>query len=40
MNKKLRKAAGIKRLQLASVKLLIPLDGKEKVFEIPMPFEL
>ncbi|MCR4631898.1 MAG: RluA family pseudouridine synthase [Treponema sp.] len=40
MNKKLRKVLGIKRLQLASVRLTLPVDGKEKVFELPLPFDL
>ena len=36
-NKKLRKLCGIKQLQLASVRLSLPLNGKEAVFEIPNP---
>lgn len=40
MNKLLKKVCKIKRLQLAAVRMTIPLDGKEKTFEIPMPFEL
>ena len=40
INKLLKKVCKIKRLQLAAVRLTIPLDGKEKTFEIPMPFEL
>ena len=36
-NKKLRKLCGIKQLQLASVRLSLPLNGKETVFEIPNP---
>ena len=35
-NKLLRKV-GIKRLQLAAVKLTIPLDGKQQTFTIPLP---
>ena len=34
INKILRKAAGIKHLQLFSVKLTLPLEGSQKVFEI------
>ena len=34
MNKVLRKAAGIKHLQLFSVKLTLPLEGSIKTFEI------
>ena len=34
LNKILRKAAGIKHLQLFSVKLTVPVDGKMNVFEI------
>ena len=40
INKLLKKACGIKRLQLASVRLTIPLDGKECVFELPVPFAM
>ena len=40
INKLLKKVCKIKRLQLAAVRLTIPLDGKEKTFEIPIPFEL
>lgn len=36
LNKLLKKACGIKRLQLTAVRLTLPLDGKEKVFEIPV----
>ena len=36
INKILRKA-GIKRLQLAAVKLTIPLEGKQRTFTIPLP---
>ena len=39
VNKLLKKFCGIKRLQLSSVKLTIPLEGQEKIFEIPVPFE-
>ena len=34
VNKLLKKACGIKRLQLTAVRLTVPLDGKEKSFEI------
>lgn len=37
VNKILKKELKIKRMLLASVKLTIPMDGKEKVFEIPLP---
>ena len=40
INKIIRKQPGIKKLQLAAVRLTIPLDGKEKVFEVPVPFDL
>ncbi len=40
LNKLLKKACGIKRLQLAAVRLTVPLDGKEKVFEIPNLFDV
>jgi 23S rRNA pseudouridine955/2504/2580 synthase len=40
LNKLLKKNLGIKRLQLASVRLVLPLDGKDTVFEIPVPFDL
>ena len=39
INKLLKKACGIKRLQLASVRLTVPLEGKDTVFEISNPFE-
>lgn len=35
-NKVLRKC-GIKKLQLAAVRLTIPLDGEKRTFEIPLP---
>ena len=38
VNKLLKKICKIKRLQLAAVKLTIPLEGKEMVFEIETPF--
>ena len=38
LNKLLKKVCKIKRLQLAAVKLTIPLEGKEKVFELNIPF--
>lgn len=34
MNKLLRKACGIKTLQLTSSRLCVPIDGKEHVFEL------
>ena len=37
VNKILKKACGIKRLQLAAVRLTVPLDVKERTFEIPNP---
>ena len=40
LNKLIRKSLGIKRLQLAAVRLTIPLDGGEKTFEVPAPFNL
>ena len=40
MNKLLKKVCKIKRLQLAAVRLTIPLEGKERMFEIPVPFEI
>ena len=40
MNKLLKKVCKIKRLQLSAVRLTIPLNGNEKTFEIPVPFEL
>lgn len=36
LNKKARKI-GVKKLQLAATKLTIPLDGKPRTFEIPLP---
>ncbi len=36
LNKKLRKA-GIKKLQLAAIRLTIPAGGKQTLFEIPFP---
>lgn len=40
MNKLLKKVCKIKRLQLAAVRLTVPLEGKERMFEIPAPFEI
>lgn len=40
LNKILRKALGIKKLLLAAVRLTVPLDGGNKVFEIPLPAHL
>lgn len=37
INKLLKKQLKVKRLLLASVKLTMPIDGKEMVFEIPVP---
>ena len=37
LNKILKKQFKIKNLLLASVKLTLPMDGKIKVFEIPLP---
>lgn len=34
---KLARKIGIKKLQLASVKLSLPVDGKTQAFEIPLP---
>lgn len=34
---KLARKIGIKKLQLASVKLSLPVDGKTQTFEIPLP---
>lgn len=39
LNKLLKKVCKIKRLQLAAVRLTVPLEGKERMFEIPVPFE-
>lgn len=36
-NKQLKKTLGIKKLLLASVKLTVPLQSKNQVFEIPLP---
>ena len=38
MNKLLKKVCKIKRLQLAAVRLTIPLDGKERIFEVSAGF--
>lgn len=37
MNKIIKKELKVKKMLLAAVKLTIPLDGKEKSFEIPLP---
>lgn len=37
-NKALKKLTGIKRLQLISSRLTIPVNGKNLVFELPVPF--
>ena len=39
LNKQLKKLAGIKRLQLSAVRLTIPLEGKDKTFEVSAPFD-
>ncbi len=39
LNKQLKKFAGIKRLQLSAVRLTIPLEGKDKTFEVSAPFD-
>ena len=39
LNKLLKKVCKVKRLQLAAVRLTVPLEGKERMFEIPVPFE-
>ena len=39
LNKLLKKVCKIKKLQLVAVRLTIPLEGKERMFEIPVPFE-
>ncbi len=36
-NKLLRRALGIKTLQLAATRLTLPLDGRPATFEIPLP---
>lgn len=40
MNKLLKKVCKIKHLQLSAVRLTIPLDGSERVFEVPHNFEI
>ena len=37
LNKQKKKTLGIKKLLLASVKLTVPLQSKNQVFEIPLP---
>lgn len=37
LNKALRKAAGVRRLMLASVQLTLPVDGKEQTFTADYP---
>ena len=37
LNKQLKKTLGIKKLLLASVKLTVPLQSRNQVFEIPLP---
>ncbi len=39
LNKQIKKLAGIKRLQLSAVRLTIPLEGKNKTFEVSAPFD-
>lgn len=40
MNKLLKKVCKIKRLQLAAVRLTIPLDEGERMFEVSTPFSI
>ena len=40
LNKLLKKVCKIKRLQLTAVRLTVPLEGSERIFEVPMPFEI
>ena len=40
INKLLKKVCKIKRLQLAAVRLVIPVENKERVFEVPAPFDI
>ena len=40
INKLLKKVCGIKKLQLASVRLTIPAGKGEQTFEIPVPFDI
>ena len=37
LNKQLKKSLGIKKLLLASVKLTVPMQSQNQVFEIPLP---
>lgn len=37
VNKLLKKEMKLKKMLLASVKLTVPIDGKNKIFEIPLP---
>ncbi len=37
VNKLVRKALGIKTLQLAATRLTLPLDGRPATFEVPLP---
>ena len=37
INKLLKKEMKLKKMLLASVKLTVPIDGKNKIFEIPLP---
>ena len=39
VNKLLKKVCKIKRLQLAAVRLTVPLEGKDRIFEIDTPFD-
>ena len=39
LNKQIKKQLGIKKLQLAAVRLTIPLENKAVTFEIPYPFD-
>lgn len=37
VNKILRRAAGIRTLQLAATRLTLPIDGRARVFSVPLP---
>ncbi len=39
LNKLLKKVCKIKKLQLAAVRLTVPLEGKERMFEVDTPFD-
>ncbi len=40
INKLLKKVYKIKRLQLAAVRLAVPLEGRERIFEVSSPFNI